>query len=432
MTPAVLHLAPGTGLVVRRPTALLYSARPDPTLVEAFGSSEDGAELHALASATVGAGFAVQPFVGVSWDSGLRVMTFGDIAVETDQPSLPMISGAASRTWVEHTVALGDHAVVDVAGEAADPATDLVAGTVFAGGFRLELGETGVPASVGRAAGIAPPPTVVVEVAEVAEIAEIAEPPDATTSVPRPDVIDADDPVAALLAIQAAAVGADGEPLEPAGVPGARVRPERAPPSASTVDRTDQDVGLDDPGEHTDADVTLPPPASDALLADVRRTLEGRGPLVEAKPCANGHANPSTAATCAVCGEFLAPGTAAVVHVARPSLGRLQFDDGELVDLDQELLVGRNPDRDTAPARAALRRVKTLGEKVSRSHLEVRFQDWDVLVSDCGSTNGTFVVPHQGGQVVALEPGRPQIVEPGAIVYFGSRSFTVLGREAYD
>ena len=37
-------------------------------------------------------------------------------------------------------------------------------------------------------------------------------------------------------------------------------------------------------------------------------------------------------------------------------------------------------------------------------------------------------MPHAGGQVVAVDPGRPQMVEPGAVVYFGSRSFTVLGR----
>ena len=64
-----------------------------------------------------------------------------------------------------------------------------------------------------------------------------------------------------------------------------------------------------------------------------------------------------------------------------------------------------------------MRHVKTLGVKVSRTHLEVRFQGWDVLVADCGSTNGTLVVP-AGGQVAALEAGRAQMVEPGAVVYF--------------
>jgi hypothetical protein len=202
--------------------------------------------------------------------------------------------------------------------------------------------------------------------------------------------------------------------VRPAGV----AAPERAPDWS----------GAEEPH---DPDITLPPPVSEVLLADVRGgdTTDSRGSLVDAKLCADGHANPPTAATCAVCGDFLAPGTGAVVHVPRPSLGRLQLDDGELIELDQELLIGRNPDRDDDPARARLRRVKALGEKVSRSHLEVRFQGWDVLIDDCGSTNGTFVVAHPGGQVMPLEPGRALMVEPGAVVYFGSRSMTVQGRD---
>ena len=177
-----------------------------------------------------------------------------------------------------------------------------------------------------------------------------------------------------------------------------------------------------------DADVTLPPPGSEALLQDVAELDAARGLARRRQDVRPGHANPPAAATCAVCGEFLAPGSSSVLHVPRPSLGQLQLDDGQLVELDHELLIGRNPDRDSSPERDGLRRVKLLGEKVSRSHLEVRFQGWEVLVADCGSTNGSFVVAHPGGQVVALEPGRLQMVEPGATVYFGSRSFTVLGR----
>jgi len=177
-----------------------------------------------------------------------------------------------------------------------------------------------------------------------------------------------------------------------------------------------------------DPDATLPPPDASELLEDLARPSSGRSPLVDAKPCTRGHANPPTVATCAVCGELLPPGTASVVHIPRPRLGALRLDDGSLVPLDRELLIGRNPARDEAPTRSGLERVKVPGDKVSRSHLEVRFQEWDVLVADCGSTNGTFVVPHPGGQVVALDANRPQLVEPGATVYFGSRSFIVIGR----
>jgi len=454
MADVALRLAPGTGLLVRRSSALLYSAAPDPVLVDAFLAAPDGGELQALASATVGAGFAVGPFVGLSWDGLVRVMAFGDVAVETDQPSLPMLSGAGSRTWVEHTVPVTAGAVVEVRGADTDAATDLLAGTVLAGGFRLELRSAATPPApasppVVAAAGTATDDTASIPRMERTEVVErqpaevvapattpqppapptraepstaepvatepAAAPParPAPTPTPVPVDVDPDDPVAALAAIQAAAVGADGQPLEPSGAP----TPRPAPATRSDA-------------EPPDTDETLPPPASEALIDDLRReSTDTRSSLVDAKLCANGHANPPTAATCGVCGEFLAPGATALVHVPRPSLGRLQLDDGELVDLDQELLIGRNPDRDGEPARASLRRVKTVGDKVSRSHLEVRFQGWDVLVADCGSTNGTFTVPHPGGQVAALEPGRPQMIDPGAVVYFGSRSFTLLGRE---
>jgi hypothetical protein len=335
-------------------------------------------------------------------------------------------------------VAIGERAVVEVSGADTDPATDLIAGTVLAGGFRLELGTTprppaGVPGPAGTTAdattsvprmehtavvteSVADAPPVAGSDGGPGPVTEAVAPPARPTPMPEPVEIDDNDPAAALAAIQAAAVGPDGQPLESPGPASPAAGPAGVPTEAV---------------EPHDPDVTLPPPVSDELLADMRAgdSGDGRSSLVDAKLCANGHANPPTAATCAVCAEFLAPGAAAVVHVPRPSLGRLHLDDGELVDLDQELLVGRNPDRDDDPARSAMRRVKTLGEKVSRSHLEVRFQGWDVLVADCGSTNGTFVVPHPGGQVVALEPGRPQMIDAGAVVYFGSRSFTLLGRE---
>jgi hypothetical protein len=427
-----LRLAPGPGLVCRRPSALLYVTAPDAALVDAFATSEDGAELQALASATVAAGFDVCPYVSLAWDDGIRVMAFGDIAVETDQPSLPMLSGAGSRTWVEHRLVLAGRVVVEVAGGAVDEATDLAAGTVAAGGFRLELGAP-------PATSVAPPPPAATtdSVDETAAVTRITPDPAPSPSAPAGGpsdavmAIDPDDPAAALAAIQAAAVGADGEPVHPAGMASTSPTSSSTSPISAAPAAEPSPVPVEWSDEHHDPDVTLPPPISEVLLADVHGgDTDGRSSLVDAKLCTNGHANPPTAATCGVCGDFLAPGNGAVVHVPRPSLGRLQLDDGELIELDQELLIGRNPDRDEEPSRARLRRVKALGDKVSRSHLAVRFQGWDVLVDDLGSTNGTFVVAHPGGQVMPLEPGRAQMVEPGAVVYFGSRSMTVLGRES--
>jgi hypothetical protein len=411
---AALRLAPGSGHVVRRGDALLYLPERDERLLDAFVTSVEGAELQAVASATVAAGFDVAPFVGVSWSPTVRVMAFGDVAVETDQPSLPMLSGAGSRTWVEHSFTVGADARVEVgaAETAADSATDLTSGVALAGGFQLELAVVGDEPTTDSVE--AAPESVAIEETVI----------DATGAAGRqaPDrspVASADDPAAALAAIQAAAMGADGRPVQDAEAAAS------APPAAADE--------FDDPH---DTEITLPPPAPGELLGDLMRGSDAdaganrpaRESLVEAKLCAEGHPNPPVVASCAVCGQFLTPGGAAIVHVPRPSLGHLELDDGTIVELDHELLVGRNPDGDENPERTGLRPVKVVGDKVSRSHLEVRFQGWDVLVADCGSTNGTFVVPHPGGQVSTLEPGRAQLLEPGATVYFGSRSFTVVGR----
>jgi hypothetical protein len=450
---AAVRLAPGNGIVARRSDALLYLPERDERLVEAFTTSPEGGELQALASVAVAAGFDVAPYAAVDWGSTVRVMAFGAVAVETDQPSLPMLSGAGSRTWVEHSLTVDATAVITAGdGEVpVDPATDLTAGVVLAGAFRLEL----VPA----AAPAAPPAEPVAPSAPAEEVDPAGVEPidaedtpdeetaaDPTTSVsrpvapppPEPVIAAGDDPAAALAAIQAAAMGADGRPVhESPGEQPTPTPPSAAPAAVAEPEPSDADAGAEgDADADADADITLPPPAPGELLGEVMR-LGGaaaagspeRGSLVDAKLCPDGHPNPPVVASCAVCGQFLTPGVGAVVHVPRPSLGHLEFDDGSIVELDRELLVGRNPDRDTDPERAGLRPVKVVGDKVSRSHLEVRYQGWDVLVADCASTNGTFVVAHAGGQVTALVAGRAQLLEPGATVYFGSRSFTVVGRD---
>ena len=246
--------------------------------------------------------------------------------------------------------------------------------------------------------GIPRPPVPAEAAAAVAaDVAEVAPPP-----VPS---VSADDPASRARRDP----GRRDRRRRPARLRHRRVRSTPTPPApapSETAEDDDEDE-VEDEDEFHDAEITLPPPAPGELLGDVigvggaGSADDGRGPLVDAKLCPDGHANPPVVASCAVCGQFLTPGTATVVHVPRPSLGHLELDDGTIVELDHELLIGRNPDRDTHPERAGLRRVKVIGDKVSRSHLEIRYQGWDVLVADCGSTNGTFVVPHPGGQVTA-------------------------------
>ena len=380
-----------------------------------------------MASTTVAAGFTVGPFVCLAWGSGVQVMAFGDIAVETDQPTLPMLSGAGSRTWVEHSLPLNGDAVIEVGGAGdVDAATDLAGGVVLAGGFRLEL-VGAADRAAGRHRAVAG-----ARAGRRARGGRRARhgggararrrrrrssrrrrPP---TARRRPST--ADDPAAALAAIQAAAVGADGEPLHQTGAVAAA--PRRAgPPRRRRRRRT--------------TPTSRCRRRSRRLLARRVRPRAGRRPGLARRrqACAATATQPADGGD--VRGVRRVPGARVVVDRPRPAAEprapaarRRRAWSSSTTSCSSAATPTATPTR-RARACAAC---SCSGDKVSRSHLEVRFQGWEVLVADCGSTNGTFVVPHPGGQVVALEPGRPQMVEPGATVYFGSRSFTV--RRAHE
>ena len=139
-----VELAPGQGWLARRPDALWWSPgadRPDRLLAAFLEADGAGAAEVAVTQAVLDVGFAVEPFTLVTWAADLRVLVMGALDVETDVPSLPLLSGAGSATWVEHRVsAVRDAAVF--AGQPPTAGTDLEAGVVRAGGFRLTLTAT--------------------------------------------------------------------------------------------------------------------------------------------------------------------------------------------------------------------------------------------------------------------------------------------------
>jgi hypothetical protein len=115
------------------------------------------------------------------------------------------------------------------------------------------------------------------------------------------------------------------------------------------------------------------------------------GPLVLARVCPQDHANPPTSAHCATCGAALLPDA---VQVARPRLGRMRISTGELVDLDQSLVIGRQPSvsRVQGGVMPRLVQVASPGGDISRSHVEVRLEGWHVMLCDLKATNGTVLV----------------------------------------
>lgn len=140
----------------------------------------------------------------------------------------------------------------------------------------------------------------------------------------------------------------------------------------------------------------------------------GDGPLVLSMVCANGHANPPQRATCTVCGAEL---SGEPVRVPRPSLGIVRMPNGDRLELNAPVIVGRNPRADRMNGSAQPHLVPLSQGHVSGMHLELRLEDWNVLAVDLHSTNGTFL-RRQGEAPVRLGE-RPELLVTGDVLDLG-------------
>lgn len=142
---AALEVGGGDGRLARRDGALLFVAGPVDVgrwrpVIDAFLTAGSVAEAREIVTAAaIDAGLVTDPFVMVAWGNGIDLMVLGDIAVRTDLPSVPMLSGSGSATWVEHRVAHPPSTARLEAGATGAPGTRLDAGVVAAGGFTLAL-----------------------------------------------------------------------------------------------------------------------------------------------------------------------------------------------------------------------------------------------------------------------------------------------------
>lgn len=107
--------------------------------------------------------------------------------------------------------------------------------------------------------------------------------------------------------------------------------------------------------------------------------------------------------------------------------GVLHFETGDKAPLDRGVLLGRSPMlRSDVEAGGQPRVIKlpSPDNDLSRNHLEIVVDGWQVLALDLGSTNGT-TVQHPGSAPTRLLPGEPVALEPGAVLVLAD-SFTVV------
>ncbi|WP_265520569.1 FHA domain-containing protein [Oerskovia flava] len=187
---------------------------------------------------------------------------------------------------------------------------------------------------------------------------------------------------------------------------------EHAPPGPSSGEPTLADELLSVPPAPPAPPVPGPGaqagPAFDATPSDQQ---------ILARCCAQGHPNPPSRDTCAQCGGGL---ESDAQLVARPSLGRVVLSNGQVVELDRSVVVGRRP-RSQRGQSSELPRLVTVAspqQDISRSHVEIRLEDWHVLVSDLRTTNGTTLL-RPGQPARRLHPGEAVMVATDDVVDLG-------------
>lgn len=223
-------------------------------------------------------------------------------------------------------------------------------------------------------------------------------------------------------------------PKPPAGPPPPSVPPgppPPAPPSEEPVKLRPPRISEQIFGSHEHESPRPPLPVPDAggaaKPAPPRPGTAGPAHvLVKGFRCSRNHHNDPRVSFCSVCGIRMDQRTGILVDGRRPPLGLLVLDIGSTFVLDDNYLLGRNPEVDEAVISSRLRPIRLDDDSgtLSRVHAEIRLEGWDVLLLDRGSANGTHVAaPGQSGWN-RLAPHRPIVLTPGTHVRIGRRVFT--------
>ncbi len=156
----------------------------------------------------------------------------------------------------------------------------------------------------------------------------------------------------------------------------------------------------------SEAPVTAPPPPT--------QPKPNSRPLVWGADCKNGHFNDPRAQYCGVCGIGMVQLSLVPRQSHRPPLGLLLLDDGMTLRLDTDYVIGRSPEPapDVVAGTARPVRLTDTDGSVSRRHVRITLDQWDVKLTDLGSVNGTFIEepdtpmrPLQRGETVTMLPG---------------------------
>ena len=368
---------------------------------------------------------------------GMRSLVRGQISVIDLATGRVVADGNGIQTWTEVGLAGVEQVRVDLAheGDATLLELPLVVGAVRASSVVLDASEgvqvrspqgqptaadagddqSQVSAEASSEPSTEPLPEVVASAgaeptqspSESADEAEAAAPTPQTAELSATEI--------------AALANAETELMSsPFDEPAADTEPDIAEPDVAESDvpggyagpqKLEDAVALNLAGE--DAADVIPPAAPRADASP-----HSAEPAILAVLCPNGHASPPDATSCRVCGG--AVGTQGPQLVGPPVLAVLRASNGTSAEVDRTVLIGRAPSSDRSSSQTPrLMTVPSPNHDISRTHLEVSPDDWQVVVTDLNSTNGTILVPPGAGDGQQLAPGERIPVQVGSVMELG-------------
>ena len=389
MTAALGHwratYTPGDWVVLSGPTSLVVLEPPTHEWASLINTLWE--EVVASSSITDLAGRLAQfkiddlpSLAAFFWtDDGMRSLIRGDISVIDLATGKVVADGEDIQTWSEVGLAGVDHIRVDLPfeGDATLLELPLVVGAVRASSVTLDASELAQVSSP-QAEPELEAATPAERTAELSgsEIAALANAETELMAPPFPVESGADPQAGAPQQLEAAVV------------------PQLGSPDALVA------RALEPNSEDSPADID---PQDSAILAVF---------------CANGHVSPPSATSCRVCGGPV--GTQGPQFVAYPVLAVLRASDGSSAQLDRPVLIGRAPSTDRSDNRAPrLMTVPSPNHDISRTHLEVAPDGWQIVATDLNSTNGTILIRPGGVDRQQLAAGEPVPVQVGSVVELG-------------
>ncbi|HSU37095.1 MAG TPA: FHA domain-containing protein [Propionibacteriaceae bacterium] len=389
--------APGEWLVLAGPTSLVMVDSPaldDPSLISTLWDQVvSSSSMTDLAARLAGYRIDTLPSLAAFFwtDNGMRSLVRGKVSVLEVPSGRVLAQGEGIQTWTE--VGLGEIRRVlvepDSGGDDNGAEMPLIIGAVRASSVLLDSTEE---------ARVSSPQGQLEPLLDADRGSEAA----------TPDPVEpAEGPAEPEVPVEGLATEQMEDPFGDAERSTARVEPEPPPALDSEVQ-----------AQMENADTQLmtsafPPPDPTPPPTD-----GSQDSLIMAVVCPYGHPSPQNATSCRVCGSPIAPQGPRLLP--RPVLAVLRASDGSTAAVDRAVLVGRAPSAQRSSSRAPrLLTVPSPGHDISRTHVEIAPDGWQIAVTDLNSTNGTVLVRPEGVDRQQLAPGETVVVQLGTVVELG-------------